>query len=157
MVIYPEQVGARPSVAPIMMINFTISCSPWVPDFQASMMAKWYTKVTTHSRPVSVILVKSQLLINVTLPRVGNWTMDWSNFPLVQQKSLHWVIVCPWKNGWRICECSALCPRHFGPGGLDSFPQARHISTTVGRDWTRALSMPSLIDPHPPAESGAPY
>ena len=77
MVIYPEQVGARPSVAQIMMINSTISCNPWIPDVQASMMAKWYTKVATHSRPISVISVKSQLLINVTLPQgwgTGPWT-----------------------------------------------------------------------------------
>ena len=77
MVIYPEQVGARPSVAQIMMINSTISCNTWIPDVQTSMMAKWYTKVATHSRPISVILVKSQLLINVTLPQgwgTGPWT-----------------------------------------------------------------------------------
>ena len=79
-------------------------------------MAKWYTKVTTHSWPFSVILVKSQLLVNVTIPWVGNWTMDWSNWPLVQQQLLHWVIVCLWKNGRRTCECSAPCPRQLSLG-----------------------------------------
>ena len=79
---------------------------------------------------------------------VGNWTMDLPYWPSVQQQSLHLghcVSVKKWlKDMWMLCTI----PRHFR-GGPHSFP--RHISTTAGRNWTRALSMPLLIDSHPPA------
>ena len=64
MAIYSAEVRVRPSVVQIMMINSPILGSPWIPE---------------HNRPVSIISVKSWLWISSTLPRVGNWTMDWSN------------------------------------------------------------------------------
>ena len=60
--------------------------------------------------------------VTLRVSSLASWTSFHHKWPLVEQQSLHRVILCPWKHGWRTWEYLALCLGHFGPGGPDSFP-----------------------------------